>query len=53
MSLIKRRCHVNLPLTTAGLYLHRRGFTPQKPALLCRVNMCNISVISYILFIFT
>jgi len=32
ISLIKRRCHVSLPLTTAGLYLLRWGFTPQKPA---------------------
>ena len=32
ISLVKRRCHVTLPLTTAGLYLRRWGFTPQKPA---------------------
>lgn len=32
IELIRARCHTTLPLTTAGLYLKRWGFTPQKPA---------------------
>jgi len=32
IELVRARCHVTLPLTTAGLYLRRWGFTPQKPA---------------------
>lgn len=32
IELARSRCHVTLPLSTAGLYLNRWGFTPQKPA---------------------
>jgi transposase len=32
IELVRARCHTTLPLTTAGLYLKRWGFTPQKPA---------------------
>ena len=32
LDLIRSRCHVTLPISTAGLYLKRWGFTPQKPA---------------------